>query len=320
MPLRPRVRCPRRFRPPHRLPDPHPLPSLRVRADESFTVDAGAFRIEGRSRAGHETWFRIPEWNVGLDIGRCPDVLVSVPQIFLSHAHLDHSVGLPFYAGQRHLQRLPGGQVYVPAEAAADFRELLAIHGRLTGGAFDEVKIVGLSEGDVVGVQKTHEVRVHRASHRVPANAYEVLEVRHRLKRELGGEKEEAIAERARAGEEVSEELRLPLLFYTGDTDREIFSAQEALFRADVLLIECSFVMDGHQERARQYRHIHFDDLAEVAERFENRLIVLTHFSRRYSSRQIQEEIGRRCPAVLRDRIRLLLAGSYQRLDGVRES
>ena len=288
-----------------------------MRAEEAVTVDAGTFRIEGRSRAGHETWFRIPEWNVGLDIGRCPDVLVSVPQIFLSHAHLDHSVGLPFYAGQRHLQRLAGGRVYVPAEAAGDFRELLAVHGRLTGGAFDEVEIVGLTEGDVVRVQKTHEVRVHRASHRVPANAYEVLEIRHRLKRELEGETEEEIAERARTGEVVSEELRLPLLFYTGDTDREIFAAQQALFRSDVLLIECSFVLNGHQERARRYRHIHFDDLIEVAERFENRLIVLTHFSRRYSSREIHEEIGRRCPAVLRDRIRLLLPGSWQRLDGV---
>lgn len=287
-----------------------------MRTEEGFVVDAGTFRIEGRSRAGHETWFRIPEWNMGFDIGRGPDALVSVPQIFLSHAHLDHSAGLPFYAGQRHLQRLPRGRVYVPAETAGDFRDLLAVHARLTGSTFEEVEIIGLSEGDVVRVQKSHEVRVHRASHRVPANAYEVLEVRHRLKRGLEEEGEEAIAGRARAGEVVADEVRLPLLFYTGDTDPAIFAGQEALFGADVLVMECSFVMDGHQERATRYRHLHFDDLIAQADRFDNRLIVLTHFSRRYSSREIHEEIERRCPAVLRDRIRLLLSDSYQRLAG----
>ena len=289
-----------------------------MRADEGVIIDAGGFRIEGRSRAGHETWFRIREWNIGLDIGRCPDALVSAPQIFISHAHLDHSVGIPFYAGQRHLLRLMGGRIYVPAETAVDFRELLAVHGRLTGGAYDQVEIVGLSEGDVVKVQKTHEVRVHRASHRVTANAYEVLEIRHRLKAGLENEPEQAIAARARAGEAVSEEIRIPLLYYTGDTDRAIF-ANEALFRADVLLMECSFVMDGHQERAAQYRHIHFDDVVEVAERFENRLIVLTHFSRRYSSQEIRQEIGRRCPAILRHRIRLLLSDPYQRIEAEHE-
>ena len=286
-----------------------------MRANDSVIIDAGHFRIEGRSRAGHETWFRIREWNLGFDIGRCPDALVSVPQIFISHAHLDHSVGIPFYAGQRHLQRLAGGRIYVPAETAADVRELLAVHGRLTGGAFDGIEIVGLAAGDVVRVQKTHEVRVHRATHRVPANAYEVMEIRHRLKEGLENEPEAAIAARARAGEGVSEEIKIPLLFYTGDTDREIFQQNEALFRAEVLLIECSFLIDGHQERAARYRHIHFDDLVEVAGRFENRLIVLTHFSRRYSSREIREEIGRRCPAVLRDRIRLLLGDPYQRIE-----
>lgn len=286
-----------------------------MRTDEAITIDGGHFRIEGRSRAGHETWFRIREWNVGFDIGRCPDALVSVPQIFISHTHLDHSVGIPFYAGQRHLQRLSGGKIYVPAESAGDVRELLAVHGRLTGGPFDQVEIVGLAEGDVVKVQKTHEVHVHRATHRVPANAYEVVEIRHRLKEELGSEPEDAIAARARAGETVSEEIRIPLLFYTGDTDREIFEHNQAMFRAEVLLMECSFVTDGHQERAARYRHIHFDDVVEVAERFENRLIVLTHFSRRYASKQIREEISRRCPAILRHRIRLLLADPDQRLE-----
>jgi ribonuclease Z len=79
-------------------------------------------------------------------------------------------------------------------------------------------------------------------------------------------------------------------------------------------MIECSFITSGHEERAAQYRHIHFDDIAAFADRFENETIVLTHFSRRYSRSQIHDEIRRRCPAVLRDRVRLALPEPYQRL------
>ena len=78
---------------------------------ELFSLATDHFTIEGRSRAGHETWFRIRELGIALDIGRGPDAVVHLPHVFITHAHLDHAAGLPWYAGQRHLQRLGGGKV-----------------------------------------------------------------------------------------------------------------------------------------------------------------------------------------------------------------
>ena len=251
-----------------------------------FILDCGDFRIEGRSRSGHETYFRIRELGIALDIGRCPDLIVSAPQVFITHAHVDHCAGIAFYGAQRHLQRMPLGRLYVPAEAAEGVREILALHQRIASTHWDEVEVAGLGLGDTVRIARGREVVVHRASHRVETNAYEVRE-------------------RERS-----------LLFYTGDTDREIFATNEAMFRAEVLIIECSFLEDGDQARAVKYRHIHFDDIAEVAGRFENRMIVLSHFSRRYGRSEIRDEIRRRCPAVLRDRVRLALPEPLQRLDG----
>jgi ribonuclease Z len=274
-----------------------------------FTLTTEHFTIEGRSRAGHETWFRIRDLGVMLDLGRGADAAVGIANVFVTHAHLDHAAGIAFYAGQRHLHRMTGGRVWVPAAAAEGFREMMQIWERLTSSRLDEVEIVGIDAGDVVRIGRTHEVRAHAATHRVAANAYEIVEVRHRLKEE-GLSQEEIYRRRA----EVIEEYRYPLLFYTGDTDRGILESCEALFRAEVLMIECSFVFDGHQERAATYRHIHFDDIADFAERFENQLIVLTHFSRRYSRAEIHDEVRRRCPAVLRERLRLALPEPFQRV------
>lgn len=251
-----------------------------------FTLDTGRFRIEGRSRSGHETYYRIRELGIALDLGRCPDLIVSAPQVFVTHAHVDHCAGLAFYAAQRHLQRMPVGRIYVPAEAADGVRELLALHERLANTHFDEVEVVGLAEGDAVRIPRGREVRVHRSTHRVPTNAYEIRE------------------------------SDASLLFYTGDTDRGIFERCEAMFKSEVLIVECSFIEDGDQVRALKYRHVHFDDIADVAERFENRMVVLSHFSRRYGRAEIRDEIGRRCPAVLRDRLWLALPEPFQRVGG----
>jgi ribonuclease Z len=277
------------------------------------SIAAGRLTIEGRSQAGNETWFRVPELGVCLDIGRCPDVLVGMTHILITHAHLDHALGVPFYAGQRRLQRLPPGDVYVPAAALADFEELMRVHERLEGVAYD-TNLHGLAPGSVVRMRRDLELVTHEATHRVPANAYELVEIRHKLRDGLAQLSGQELAALRHSGVDPAVEVRRSLLLYTGDTDRGIFEVSPALFKTDVLVIECSFIAEGHQQRAAAYQHIHFDDLAEHAGRFENEWIVLTHFSRRYTAEDVQRSIRKRCPEVLRDRILLALPEPFQRL------
>jgi ribonuclease Z len=287
---------------------------------DQFTLATPHFTLEGRSRAGHETWFRIRELGMAFDIGRCPDMVVSMPHVFISHAHLDHAAGIAFYAGQRHLQQLDGGTIHVPVEAAEDIRALLAIQARLTGAPLsaalssDGVTIVGVAVGEEVAVGRRHVVRGHAASHRVAARAYELIERRHHLREELAGASGELIARLRHEGAPIEEEYRRSLFFYTGDTDRGLLESGDAVYRAEVLLIECSFVQDGHQDRAAKYRHIHIDDIADFADRFENELIILTHFSRRYSHEDIRRGVKKRLPVSLHERVRLALPEPWQRL------
>jgi ribonuclease Z len=269
--------------------------------------------IEGRSRAGHETWFRVRDLGIALDIGRGPDPVIAMPHVFVTHAHLDHAAGIPFYAGQRRLQRLDRGTVYVPAEAADDVRALLAIQTRLTGAELD-IEVRGLATGEELAFSRTHLVRAHAAPHRVAARGYEFIERRHHLREEFMGLERDEILRLRREGVKVDEEYRRSILFYTGDTDRGLLESNDALFQSEVLMIECSFLAEGHQERAARYRHIHIDDIAEFAERYENQTIILTHFSRRYSNEEIRDYARRRLPVVLRERVRLALPEPWQRL------
>jgi ribonuclease Z len=280
-------------------------------SDSPIRIRTPHFTIDGRSRAGHETWFRVRELGIGLDVGRGHDALIGIERLFVTHAHLDHAAGIAWYGSQRRLQRLHPAQVFVPAESADDFRALIALQEKLTGAALG-IDIEGMAEGDVRRLGRTLAVRAHRATHRVAARAYEFLERRHHLKPEFAGRDAQEIAAMRHDGVDVAEEVEVPVLFYTGDTDRGILERNERIYKAEVLMIECSFVAEGHEERAAKYRHIHFDDIIAFAERFENQIIVLTHFSRRYGRDEIRDTIARRCPEVLRERLRLALPDGWQ--------
>jgi ribonuclease Z len=253
------------------------LYTARVSDRDLIVIDAPRFRIEGRSRAGHETFFRIRDLGVAFDVGRGPDAVTAMPRVFVTHAHLDHAAGIPYYFAQRHLHRRAGGRVYVPAESEPELRAILAAWQRVANTSWPETELIALAERDSVDLGSGREVLVHRASHRVAANSYELFE-------------------KSRS-----------IFFYTGDTDRRLLERNAAMYESEVLMIECSFLGERHRANAEKYQHIHIDDIADFAERFQNEMVILTHFSLRYSPREIRDEVTRRCPAILRERLRFAL-------------
>ncbi len=277
------------------------------------SIAASGFTIEGKSIAGNESWFRVGELGLALDIGRCPDLLVPTPHVLITHAHLDHSLGIPFYAAQRKLQSLPAGTICLPAENVELTRELIRVHERLQGSRYD-LQLLGFTAGESFSPRRDLRVRAHDATHTIPARAWEVLELRRKLRPEYRDSEGEEIRRIRASGVSVTDEEEASLLFYTGDTDREIFDRSPALFGSRVLIIECSFVQPDDRDRADRYRHIHADDLWARAEQFENELILLTHFSLRDSPEQTRGMISARCPEVLRDRIRLAFPAPHDRL------
>lgn len=279
-------------------------------------IETGRFTLEGVSRAGNETYFRIRELGIALDIGRCPDPLVGIKRILISHAHLDHALGIPFYASQRTMQGLPPGKVYVPLEAADGFRRLLSLHEQLEGCTY-ELDLIGVSPGEEIILRKDLLARAHQATHRIPTLAWEIVEQRHKLLPELVGRPKDEIVALRVTGAEIESRIEVSLLYYTGDTDRELLDRGGPIFLSDILIIECSFIHPEDRQRAVDYKHIHFDDIVDAASQFENRLIVLTHFSLRYSAKEIHRELSMRCPAKLRERIRLALPEPWVRLEGV---
>ncbi len=271
--------------------------------EREITLDVCSVRVQGRSVAGQESYYRLLELRSALEVGRCPDEIVPIPNVFLSHAHLDHAAGIATYASQRTLQGLASGSVHVPAATHADLSKILSLHLRLEGFETYNAALCPVSAGDRIAVRKDLVVRAFEGSHRVPTLGYTFLESRRKLKREFEGMDSPELARMRALGRELSDTVETPLLSYTGDCDAGIFEKSPELFRSRVLLIECTFLRPGEEEKARGYGHLHVTDIVARASDFRNEAIVLTHFSAKYSKEEILTRLAEALPASLKDRV-----------------
>ena len=258
--------------------------------------------LRGVSLAGRETWFHVPSLDLAFDVGRAPAEVVPAPHLFLSHAHLDHAGGLAYWVSQRRLLRLPPARVFTDPAAVPTWRQILALHAQLEGVGYD-VEVEGLAPGGSVDLRRDLSVCAFRADHRVPALGFVASEVRRRLVPSWQGRPEEEIRAAILRGEEAPRRSPRPLVAFSGDTGTGLFeSAPREAFEAKVFLLECSFVETQDLPRARNYGHMHLEDLAERADLFANEVLVLTHLTLRGTPSELRSAIARRLPASLASR------------------
>jgi ribonuclease Z len=255
--------------------------------------------VRGVSVAGRETWFHLPTLHLAFDLGRAPTALVSVPNVFLSHAHLDHAAGLAYWCSQRRLLRLPGGTARTHPAAVPAWTKLLALHEALEAVRYD-ARVEAMESGARVSLRRDLEVEAFEADHRVPTLGFVASEIRNRLREDLAGHLPGEIRDAAARGEAVAEKVAIPLVAYSGDTGAGVFArAPRSFFTAKVLLLECSFVEESDRERSEKWRHLHLDEIAERADLFENEVVVLTHLTLRTSPGDIRKAIAHRLPPRL---------------------
>ena len=250
-------------------------------------IEAAGIPIEGVSIAGHESFYKLPGFRTLLEFGRAPEDVLGFPTVCVSHGHLDHVAGLAHYASRRRLARLPTARVFIPAEVRPLIEQWVEACEKLEHIDY-EIEIAAVSPGDRIRLRSDLELTVLPGRHRVPTVGYLFSEVRQKLRDEFVDRSGEEIAALRRGGVEVTRREEIPLLAYPGDCGHEIFEACPEIFRARVLLLECSFLLPEDKERAREYAHIHLDDILERAHLFENESIVLTHFSQRYRPEEIR--------------------------------
>ena len=260
------------------------------------TVAYKEFTIEGYSRAAVQTYWRIPEFKLGFDLGAQPWSFMGTPSWFVSHTHLDHIAALPIYIARRRMMKMEPPKIYLPEHAVENTQRLLRAFSQLDRGRLP----CELSRELVVTVTAT--------KHTVPSIGFVVWERRRKLKDEFQDLSEDQIRDLRLSGQEVTAERRLPRIAYLGDSAPEGLDNCPAMYEAEVLIMEMTFVAPGHRrERIHKLGHIHLDDVVSRQDHFKNKLVIASHFSTRYHVKQIQSAVEKKLPDMLDGRLNLWL-------------
>jgi ribonuclease Z len=261
--------------------------------------------IEGYSRAAVQSYWRIPELKIGFDLGAQPWDFMGTPTWFVSHTHLDHVAALPVYVARRRMMRMEPPTIYLPAEGQEDVRRLLVIMQRLDRGR-QLCQLNGVKPGDEIELSRENVVTVFPTTHTIPSVGYVVWDRRMKLKEEYLGLPGEKIRDLRLSGVEITREVRVPLVAYTGDTSPPGLDNYSPVYQAKILITELSFIRPNHRrEKIHKFGHMHLDDFLERADRFQNELIICAHFSTRYHPNEVRRLMDAKLPPQLRDRIKL---------------
>jgi ribonuclease Z len=280
----------------------HPVDNAPVRS-----LEHKGLTIEGYSRAAVQTYWRVLELKLGFDLGALPWSFTSTPNWFVSHSHLDHIAALGTLVARRRMMKMEPPKVYMPAESIEGAQLLLRALQRLDRGRMP-VELVGLKPGDEVALSRELVVRAFPTRHTLPSLGYLVWERRKKLKPEYQGLAGEQIRDLRLSGVEVSSEIRLPKVAYLGDTAPQGLDAFPEIYQAQFLILELTFVAPNERPALiHKFGHTHLDDLLERAERFDNEVVIASHFSTRLHPEQIQRIIERRLPERLRGRLKIWL-------------
>jgi len=278
------------------------------RAIHNLPVKSLAFKeitVEGYSRAAVQTYWRVPEWKVGFDLGAQPWSFMGTPTWFVSHMHIDHIIGLPVYVARRRMMKMEPPTIYLPQDTAEPIQRILRLFSRLDRGRLP-CTLKEISPGDEVELSRELVVTASATHHSVPSMGFIVWERRRKLKAEYMGLPGDQIRDLRLSGTEVTREVRVPRLAYLGDSSPGGLDACPAMYQAEVLIMEITFVAPSHRkDKIHKFGHMHLDDVVERAARFQNQVIIASHFSTRYHTRQIQHHVEKALPDMLGGRLQL---------------
>jgi ribonuclease Z len=197
--------------------------------------------------------------------------------------------------------------IYVPESAVEGCQQVLRAFQRLDRGAMP-CELVGVQPGDELDLNRETVVQVVATRHTIPSVGYIVQQRRKKLKPEYRDLEGPQIRDLKIQGVEITEETRIPVIGYTGDTSPPGLDDNPAFYQARVLITEMTFLAPDHRkEKIHKHGHMHLDDFVARQERFQNELVIASHVSTRYNEKQARRYLKKSLPCMLGGRLMLWL-------------
>lgn len=259
-------------------------------------------RLLGYSLAGITTSVGFPAADVLFDVGQGLPWQIPFRNILLTHGHMDHAAGLPYLIGQKAMHGSTPVHIHLPPHLVEPLRQIMQIWAQVEDHSY-HFEFHPVREGHDIPLRGEYFARTFPTLHRVPSTGYTVFERKKRLRAEFRGMTPKELGRLRHEGTEIEEPFEANLLSFTGDTQIEFLESAQAR-TSQVLVMECTYWDDKRGvSRAREWGHLHLDELIPWLDRIESRKILLIHTSVRYSPTDLARLLNEKIPAEHRDRV-----------------
>jgi len=238
--------------------------------------------------------------------------LVDVDEVFLTHFHADHTLGLP---GLMKTFALRGREATLTIHGPPGLADLFGSLARIFGKLTYPYRLVELRPGERVE-RGDHAIEAVRVDHGPSAIGYALVEDARPGRFDVDAAarlgvpsgplfgalqrgKEVTLPDgtTVRPGDVLGDPRRGRRIVLTGDT-RPARSILEAALDADLLVHDGTFLAED-ADRAAETGHSTARDAAEVARAAGVRMLVLTHLSNRYFGPEVAREAREVFPATV---------------------
>lgn len=263
-------------------------------------------RVQGISIAGEESAVAVPELDLCFDIGLAPRAVLASKVVALTHGHMDHSAGIAYYFSQRHFQGMGVGTIVCHPALEKPIHNVMRAWVDLEAQR-TPYKLIALPPDAELEIKNHHFLRAFATLHTVPSLGFVVIERRSKLKEQYAGLPQEQLVELKKRGEQITRQLEIPLVCYTGDTMKGSPFLRDDVRNARILITECTFLESGHKDRANVGRHLHLYDIVDLLETCNAEHVVLTHLSRRTHMGLVRQQLSRWIPDRHKHRVHVLM-------------
>lgn len=261
-------------------------------------------RLVGYSVAGTSTSIVFPDADVCFDVAQGLPFQFPVPNILITHGHMDHASGIPYMIAQKAMTGQVPPSIYMPETLVRPMREIMRIWQEIDQHTY-QFQLKAAKLGEEFPLKAPYFFRPFQTFHRVPSQGYTIFERKKHLKPEYKDLDPTELGRLRKQGIALDHHYEEPVLSFSGDTTIEFLDSPQVR-QSRVLVMEVTYW--DHKKtvaNAREWGHIHFDEFLPRLPDLKCEKIVLIHASARYSTPYLRDILDARIPEHFKHRVEL---------------